>query len=332
MLRQGILRPSSLPKLAHCVWFRSDGNNSEATLRGTSVDTIYRQMIVGLTDFPSGPTAEIAAADWAAGQTDVIVGKTPVLARKEDCQLTIPGFAMPAECDALCPQLFCSFDIKTGQYYDYELQMAAYAWGLMEKFFAESWTTWVLFCDLRRVYKYTFSYEKARRLVLEVRARFDAAGPPTYNLYCSWCGNAGECPVLINRADHALALIEKPKFDFSALLASPERLGLFLTACRALEPYQVQATDRAKQYLLAKTDVPGWSLTTRVPGKYVEPDALAPLLEKLGASRIVAEYGHLSAAKYDKLCAEAGVVPDPAAIKHGAGAVFLRATPQTTER
>jgi hypothetical protein len=331
MLRQGIFRPSNLPKLALCAWFRSEGTNSEAALRGTSVDTIFREMIVGLTDFPAGTAAEIAAANWAAGQTDVIAGNSPVLARKEDCQVRIPGFVMPGEVDALCPQLFCSFDLKTGQYYDYELQMAAYALGLMEKYFAETWTTWILFCDLRRVYKYVFTYEKARQLVLEVRAWYDAAGPPAYNPYCCWCANAAECPVLINRADHALALIEKPKFDFSGLLADPQRLGLFLTACRALEPYQQQATDRTKQYLLAKTDVPGWSLTTRAPGKYVEPDAVVPLVEKLGPARVLSVYGNLSAAKYQKLSAEAEVIPDSAAIKQGAGTVFLRATPQLTE-
>jgi hypothetical protein len=288
---------------------------------------IYRQILTGLTDFPNGSEAEIAAADWAASQTDLVIGKSPVLARKEDCQVRIPRFPNPGEVDALCPKLFCSFDIKTGQYYDYELQMAAYAWGLMEKFFAETWTTWLLFCDLRRVYKYAFTYSKARRLVLEVAARYEAAAAPTFNLYCVWCANAAECPALINRADHALTLSEKPNFDFTALLADPQRLGAFLTACRAIEPYQQQAQDRAKQYLLAKTDVPGWSLVTRSPGKYVEPPAVVPLVARLGAGRVLEEYGHLSEAKYAKLCAEARLNPDSAAVKNGAGATYLRSAP-----
>jgi hypothetical protein len=301
-------------------------------VRGTAVDTIYRQIVVGLTDFPDGTAAEIAAADWAACQTDQVAGKNPVLARKEDCQLRIPGFPAPGEVDALCPKLFCSFDLKTGQYYDYELQMAAYAWALMEKYFAETWTTWLLFCDLRRVYKYAFTYSEARRLVLEVRARYEAAAAPAFNPYCGWCANAGECPILINRADQALALTEKPKFDFPALLANPQRLGAFLTACRAVESYQQQATDRAKQYLLAGTDVPGWSLVTRSPGKFVEPLTVVPLSEKLGAARVLQEYGNLSVAKYEKLCAEAGLVPDSAAIKQGAGATYLRSTPELTQK
>jgi hypothetical protein len=330
VLKQGILRPSNLPKLKLCSWYRPQEGQSEAAARGTTVDTVYREILTGLKDFPDGTAAGIAAADWAACQTDQVAGKSPVLARKEDCQVRIPGFPSPGEVDALCPKLFCSFDLKTGQYYDYELQMAAYAWGLMEMTFAQTWTTWLLFCDLRRVYHYTFTYEQARRLVLEVRMRYEAAPAPSFNPYCGWCGNAHECPVLINRADAALALTEKPKFDFQAVLANPQRLGAFLTACRAVEPYQQQAGDRAKEYLLQHIEVPGWSLITRSPGKYVESAAVVSLADKLGPARVLQEYGHLSAAKYQKLCTEAGLTADSAAIKTGAGSVYLRATPAPT--
>jgi hypothetical protein len=333
VVKQGLLRPSNLPKLALCAWFRSDDSKpNDAVDRGTVIDTIYRQILTGLTDFPAGGAAAIAAAVWAAEQTDRVAGKNPVFAQKEDCQVRIPGFPKPGEVDALCPKLFCSFDLKTGQYYNYELQMAAYAWALMEKYFAESWTTWVLFCDLQRVYKFVFTYPEARRLVLEVRARYDAAVPPTFNPYCSWCANGGECPVLVNRADHALALTEKSKFDFPSLLANPERLGYFLTACRAVEPLQQQAQSRAKEYLLAKTAVPGWALVSRSPSKYVEPSALVHLVDRLGPERVLHECGNLSAAKYEKLCAEAELVPDSAAIKQGAGATYLRAAPELTKK
>jgi hypothetical protein len=324
VFRQGILRPSNLPKLKLCAWYRPQEEPSEAAARGTSVDAIYRQILTGLRDFPDGTASDIAAADWAACQTYEVTGKNSVLARKEDCQVRIPGFPNPGEVDALCPKLFCSFDIKTGQYYDYERQMAAYAWGLMEKYFAENWTTWLLFCDLRRVYRYAFSYEQARHLVLEVRTGFEAAAAPAFNPYCGWCANAGECPVLINRADQALALTEKPTFNFTAVLANPQRLGAFLTACRAVEPYEQQANDRAKQYILAKTEVPGWSLVTRTSSRYVEPTAVVPLVDKLGSSRVLEEYGHLSLARFERLCAEAGLSPDSAAIKRGAGATYLR--------
>jgi hypothetical protein len=332
VLRQSILRPSNLPKLKLCAWYRPQEEPSEAAARGTSVDKIYRQILTGLKDFPDGTAADIQAADWAANQTDEVTGENSPVARKEDCQVRIPGFPNPGEVDALCPKLFCSFDLKTGQYYDYELQMAAYAWGLMERFFANNWTTWLLFCDLRHVYHYTFGYYQARRLVLEVRARYEAAAAPVFNPYCGWCANAGECPVLINRANQVLALIEKPKFDFQALLANPQRLGYFLSACRAVEPYQQQAQDRAKEYLRSKTDVPGWSLVTRTPSKFVEPLTVVPLAEKLGAARVLKEYSHLSAAKYEKLCVEAGLSPDSAAVKQGAGAMYLRAAPESTEK
>jgi hypothetical protein len=189
-----------------------------------------------------------------------------------------------------------------------------------------------LFCDLRRVYKYVFTYSKARQLILEVCTRYEAATAPVFNPYCGWCANAGECPVLINRADQALALTEKPKFDLNGLLANPQRLGLFLTACRAVEPLQQQAQDRAKQYLQQSMEVPGWSLVTCSPGKYVKAAVLQPLVDRLGAARVLEEYGHLSEVKYQKLCAEAGLSPDSAAIKQGAGATYLRAAPESIEK
>jgi hypothetical protein len=323
VIRQGIPRPSNLPKQALCVWFRPDGTEqSGATARGNDVDTIYRQIIQSLTDFPKGSAAEIAAADWAATQTIQVTGKQQVFTRHEDCQVAIPGFPAAGEVDALCPALFCSFDLKTGLFYDYQLQLAAYAWGLMERYFTEMWTTYLLFCDLRRVYRYEFDYAETRQLVLEVCARYEAAVPPTFNPYCNWCANAGQCPALINRANQALSLVEKPKFDFSAVLANPQRLGLFLTACRALEPLQQQAQDRLKQYLLAKAVVPGWDLVTRSPRKYVDTDALLPLVDRLGPKRVLEAYGHLSAAKYEQLCAEGGLSPDSAAIKQDAGATL----------
>ena len=80
MLRQGLLRPSNLPKLALCSWFRpEDAEQSKEAARGTAVDTIYRQIMVGLTDFPDGTPEEIKAADWAACQTDQVADKTRYL-------------------------------------------------------------------------------------------------------------------------------------------------------------------------------------------------------------------------------------------------------------
>lgn len=331
LLKQGVLRPSNLPKLFQCVWFRSQEAQTQAAARGSAIDTIYRQITVGLRDFPNGTAAEIAAADWAANQTRQIAGNHRVLAKKTDCSVTIPGFPAPGEVDALCPSLFCSFDLKSGQYYDYRWQMAAYAWGLMEKYFSETWTTWLLFCDLRRLYHYTFPYAEAKRLVLEVQAKYAAAGAPQANPYCPWCANAASCPALIKRADHALALAEKPAFDFQALLANPDKLGRFLAACRALTPLEKQASDRLKQYLQQKVDVPGWHLVTHGPGKYVEAAAVLPLAEKLGIAPVLAEYGHLSFAKYEKLRQFAQLPADLTVVQQGAGTVYLHQSPNHQE-
>ena len=134
---------------------------------------------------------------------------------------------------------------------------------------------------------------------------------------------------MINKADHALALTEKPRFDFTALLANPEKLSLFLTACHALKPLEQQASDRLKQYLHENIKVPGWHLVSRGPGKYVEPSALLPLIDKLGPEPVLTEHGNLSFIKYERLCRAAELNPDLAAVKQGAGATYLRHAPNS---
>src|SRR5262249_4160433 len=160
-------RPSALPKLSLCAWFRSEGTPNEAAERGTRIDKIYRQILRGLTDFPRGSASEIAAAVWAAEQTDNVVGSYPVLACEEECQVRIPEFPEPGECDAICPKAFCSFDVKSGLLDNYELQQAAYAYGLMARYFCDRWTVYVLFCDLHQIVTSRFEYEATKRLVLE---------------------------------------------------------------------------------------------------------------------------------------------------------------------
>ena len=100
-LRQAPLRPSSLPKMAECVWFRSpEEKYSEAALRGTSVDRLYRDMIEGKTTSGTENPDDINAADWAVMQTQTIADGRKIIARKSKCQVSVPGFPSRSEVDA----------------------------------------------------------------------------------------------------------------------------------------------------------------------------------------------------------------------------------------
>jgi hypothetical protein len=194
----------------------------------------------------------------------------------------------------------------------------------MEKYFAKRWTVWALFCDLRQFFRYRFEYEQTKARVLAISAAYDAGGPPKFNAYCSWCANAPHCPVLINRADHALSLVEQPHFDFSAVLNDPKKLGPFLSAIYATKPLVKPAEAKAKEFIRQRQPVPDWALITRASNKYVEPVALLPLVDRLGALPVLLRQGNLSAANYEDLCRIAGIPVDPSVIKQGSRTTYLR--------
>src|ERR1041385_7224794 len=150
-LKRADFRPSSLDKLSECSWFASTPGGNEATSRGTAIDLAFRARF--LTDPKDTEPFSLAdedkpAVEWAAKETLRLAGSERVITNKRLCKVDISDFQNPGEVDALVARKYMHIDVKSGQRRSYRLQQAAYALGLMNRFFTDTWTVFLLYCDL----------------------------------------------------------------------------------------------------------------------------------------------------------------------------------------
>jgi hypothetical protein len=254
-------------------------------------------------------------------------GRERVLAREDDCRVKILNLTGTA--DAIVPTKFAHFDLKTGARRNYREQMAAYALGLMGAHFASSWTAHLLFCDQREIETHKFTYEEAHAIVDQVVKSFnDPAKQPNPCEYCSWCAKADTCPARLAMVGETLTVTD-PGFDFDAVLADPEKLGRFLSACAVVEDFRDRAKQIATERLKTGGDVPGWKLVTRKGSEFVDCETVGHHIQRLGFGPVLAAYGNLSAAKFRDLWSQrmASEKPFPEeAVKHAAPSTYLKQT------
>ena len=251
-----MIRPSALPKLAACGQFRSAPGGSDAARRGTLLDNAFRAIIENEV-IPEMPTPEdCEAVNWAVLTARELAGDGLLRASARATWLPVPGMPNGGTVDAIAFEAGMSFDLKSGQEYDYAAQMAAYALGAFEgSDEIEEWTTHLLFCDQRRVVTHQWTQETAWHAVQTALLNRDK--PPTPNQFCAWCVNATTCQPRLDAQASALA-VQQPQFV--EIMLDPERLGRFLDACQTLDDFRDRAKERARDLLSAGQEVPGWKL------------------------------------------------------------------------
>ena len=297
------LRPSNLPKLAICPCYESNPVVGPAAERGTLLDSAFRAELLGtdgrrqLADKLTGD--ENAAVSWAVSMVRAMSGRERVLAREDDCRVTMLGLNGTA--DAIVPGRLLHFDLKTGVRRNYREQMAAYALGLMGAHFASSWTCHLLFCDLREIETIRFTYEEAHAVVDGVVQAFnDPDKKPKTCEYCAWCVKADTCPA--RRALVGETLSEAgDDFDFDAIVADPEKLGHFLKACAVIEDFHDRARKIATERLKSGGTIPGWSLVTRKGTTFVDCETVGHHIQQLGFGPVLTAYGNLPGTTFRKL-------------------------------
>ena len=294
------LRPSALPKLALCPCYESDPNPGPAAERGTRMDAVFRARIDAKPAQTDDLTpADLEAVDWAVGALRAMAGGERVVVDEEACRVHVPGFEAPGTADAIVATKFFHADLKTGAKRNYREQMAAYALGLMDQHFAPSWTAHLLFCDSREVVTHNFTHREAREIVERVVSSYrDEHKQPVLCEYCSWCAKAMSCPA---RMQLATTAISATGFDFAAVLADPERLGRFLTACAVLDDFREKAEEVARELLAGGKPVPGWKLSKRATREFVDHVDVGRHISALGFGEVLAAYGNLSAKKFRAL-------------------------------
>lgn len=323
------LRPSNLPKLAVCPCYESNPVAGPAAERGTLLDTAFRAELLGLEErfvIANKLTAdEIAAVSWAVSMVRAMSGRERVLAREDDCRLRVLDLTGTA--DAIVPTRLMHFDLKTGVRRNYREQMAAYALGLMSAHFAGDWTCHLLFCDLREIETIRFTYDEAFAVVDAVVKSFnDPAKQQNPCEYCGWCVKADTCEA--RRAIVAQTLtVADPGFDFDAVLADPEQLGRFLSACAVVEGFRERAKKIATERIKTGSEIPGWKLVTRKGNEFVDCETVGHHIGTMGFGPVLAAYGNLSATKFRDLWSERMPSEKPfpdESVKHAAPSTYLK--------
>ena len=241
------------------------------------------------------------AIEWSMTILRTLAGSSEVITQEQACRVQIPGLSSGGTADAILPKKLAHADLKTGQKRNYREQMAAYALGFMEQYFATEWTAHVLFCDQREVVTHHFTFEEAARIVGQVRDRyFDLNKKPSICSYCNWCAKANSCDARLREASRALEATS-PGFNFEPILADNTRLGNFLRACAVLDVFREQAAEALKERLKAGASVAGWKLTSRKGSEYIDNVSLGLYIKELGFGPVLGAYGNLSAKKFREI-------------------------------
>ena len=325
------LRPSNLPKLAVCPCYESNPVAGPAAERGTLLDTAFRAELLQtgdrrqISDKLTGD--ENAAVSWAVSMVRAMAGRERVLAREDDCRVAMLNLNGTA--DAIIPTRLMHFDLKTGVRRNYREQMAAYALGFMQAQFASSWSAHLLFCDLREIETFRFTYEEAHAVVHGVVQAFnDPAKQPNPCEYCGWCAKADTCPARRALVAETLPAAD-PGFDFDAVVGDPEQLGRFLAACAVVEDFRERAKKVAIERLKTGGEVPGWRMVTRKGTEFVNCETVGHYIQQLGFGPVLTAYGNLTANKFRRIWEErmGSNKPFPEeAVKHAAPSTYLKQT------
>jgi len=239
-----------------------------------------------------------------------------LVTRDEACRVQTAGLEHTGTVDGIAARANWSMDLKSGQIYDYQGQMAAYALGLMQMRFEQTWTTHLLFCDQRKLVTHEWTYKSASDMVRGILA--NVGTPPKENDYCGWCAKSLTCPARVASKDSALVTVAglAPTVQdegFLALLNDPIQLGKFLTACSTLEDFRDAAKAKARELLESDVRVHGWRLQKPRASEYIEAEHLAQAVRNgaIGANDAILAQGSISLKKAQALWSAAGaVLPD----------------------
>lgn len=314
------LSPSAFPKWAECAHYEPSREPGEEAERGTRMHKAYAMAVArkdGVVDGGLDPE-DRAAAEWAVAETRRIFEGAPEAVERKLPYYDSEGELYFGTADAVCGLQIA--DLKTGQIRDYGPQMAAYALALMDIKWAERATTRLLFCDEREVVTREWTAEEAIGTVMPIiAARKDALagkGPgPRPCEYCGWCGKRDTCAAYVSQLAPAAAAIASPEaFEFSAVLADPDRLGRFLTACKLLRcDYEERAQERAKEVIGSGGRVPGWTIQPRKGRESLAPGVLDDIIHRHGW-RVLIECGSVSIPKLRK---QPGIKLEPGQVIEG---------------
>lgn len=332
------IRPSSLPRLAECPVFEGAEGFSEAASRGTKIDKAIRDIVAGSAMDETLTDEDKEVVRWGALELMALGKGAKVETREEYLAMHIPGISASGTADAVCEKQKWVADIKTGQVRNYREQLAAYALACMDASWDASWTAHVIYVDQRLVRSYEFTREQAERIVQGVVSL--ATSPlavPKPCEYCAWCKHRDSCSALVTQSRTAIANVRSVNGDTleiirAQLTKDPETTAEFVRRWKFAEKEIAEPVmAQMKESIISGAEYPGWSLSSRQGGEYVELNDLQKIAEKATPLQVaLAMGGKASGKQFRELCAMVGVEPDETAIRRGEPITYLRQTKTKT--
>ena len=318
------LRPSNSYILNLCTSYRTDGLPlGPYADRGTRIGQFNDMIIAGqpMGSWMLEEAPEVAAATWVAEEAlKVLQGiQTQKKLHLWDMFVTPPEMIMQGTCDIIGynkeDETLEIWDIKSGRFRDYSLQLMAYALMAMDELDEVEVRIRAAFCD-ERVFQEalvtrTDCEEKIFGLVERIRI---GAEPPQENDYCGQCARQSVCPVWVVPAEEALMIMNPdmtplldpaltPASRLELLKREPAMLGKFLDGWRKAEKLVEKSgiEDHAKELLIAGKEVPGWRAVEYQGRSFYNKEQIEAILQTWGES--AADFLAVNRERYEGACA-----------------------------
>jgi hypothetical protein len=263
------LAPSSLPMLEQCPCFER-GEDAAALALEPREETSYKDrgtllhevLAAALRDKPTQENEklltpnEIEQVKWAYDYVKVHSTTEHPLEVEQRLVLIDNEFNIVTYGTGDAVNGGNVFDLKTGDYHNYWLQMATYGLMQMDRIGLNLATVFVMFSRFRNVHMLTIKREEATRKIMAVIASvLDPEKKPKANPYCRWCKKVMTCPAVVT----LLEGITPENYEIN----DPEALSLALRTARIMAEWSKRIELHAKNLALAGVEIPYFFLKSR---------------------------------------------------------------------
>jgi hypothetical protein len=157
------------------------------------------------------------------------------------------------------PQLF---DLKTGDYHNYWLQMAVYGLMQMDRIGVDRAKVDILFARHKNAHQQDVTREEAtRRVMAVVDSVMDPKKKPRTNPYCRWCRKVMTCEAVV----HLVSGLEHEHYE----IREPNELSKALKTSKIVKEWASRVEAFAKDQAIAGMEIPFWFLKSRAGAREI---------------------------------------------------------------
>jgi hypothetical protein len=251
--------PSALPMLAQCPCFEREAEKEVDGYadRGTLLHGVYETWMTGgksseeekLTSF------EKEAVKWAVDYTKMNASDGWPLELEKQLVLMDDDFNVVTFGTGDVVNGPRMFDLKTGDYHDYNLQVGCYALMQMDRIEEDRIDFHILFTRHKRAHMLTLIRDQiAPKVQAVIASVLDPEKKPRANPYCKWCRKIMTCEAVRK-------LVNAPEGTYE--IEKPLELSDALKRAKVLEVWCERVSDYARKQAIAGLDIPFFMLKSR---------------------------------------------------------------------